>query len=229
MRPETRRTHWEKKKKKKMAIVLHYWDIRGLAQVPRLLLALAGVEYEDRLYSDNEVWAKAKSEMKSAFPNIPALEHPELPFTLTESKAVIQFIARRYKLYGDTAVEAAVVDNLIFRAEDVRASFTGLVYGSKNFAEDRVAFEAALPGRLAPFERFLAGRSTRHAASNSVTSADIFLYELFLVLSRFCPAVFAALPQCLALRDTVAGLPQLQAVIQRTAKLAANGDEAHWR
>ncbi len=212
-----------------MAIVLHYWDIRGLAQVPRLLLALAGVEYEDRLYSDGAVWQAAKAVMKSGFPNIPALEHPDLPFTLTESKAVIQFIGRRYKLYGDSPAEAALVDNLIFRAEDVRSAFTGLVYGSKNWAADRAAFEAGLPEKLAPFERFLAGRNTRHAASNSVTTADVFLYELFHVLSQFSPASFAALPQCLALRDAVAALPQLQAVVARTAKLPVNGDEAHWR
>ncbi len=85
-----------------MAVRLLYWDIRGLAQVPRLLLALAGVQYEDVLYSDDVTWKAAKAAMNSPFPNCPALEHPELPLTLTESKAIIQFIARRYKLYGDS-------------------------------------------------------------------------------------------------------------------------------
>ncbi len=48
--------------------------IRGLAQVPRFLLALAGVQFEDVLYSDDETWKAAKAAMNSAFPNCPALE-----------------------------------------------------------------------------------------------------------------------------------------------------------
>ncbi len=89
-------------------------------------------------------------------------------------------------------------------------------------------FEAALPGRLERLERYLAGRKTRHAASNSVTSADVFLYELFTVLSRFSPQSFVGLPHCAKLRDEVAALPQLRAAIERTAPLRVNGEEAHW-
>lgn len=144
-----------------MSIKLHYWDIRGLAQVPRLILALAGVEFTDVKYSSDETWAQAKAAMNSAFPNCPALEHPALPFTLTESKAIIQFLGRFYKLYGASPVEHALVDNLIFRAEDVRSSFTALVYGSKNFESDKVAFVAGLGAKLAVFEAFLGSRKTK--------------------------------------------------------------------
>jgi len=164
-----------------MSIKLHYWDIRGLAQVPRFVLALAGVEFTDVKYSSDETWAHAKKEMNSSFPNCPALEHPQLPFTLTESKAIIQFLARVYKLYGSSPAETALVDNLIFRAEDVRSSFTGLVYGSKNFESDKAAFVAGLGSKLAVFEAFLGSRKTKWAAADSPTTADIFLFELFTV------------------------------------------------
>jgi hypothetical protein len=33
--------------------VLAYWDIRGLGQVPRYILHLANVQFEDKQYTDD--------------------------------------------------------------------------------------------------------------------------------------------------------------------------------
>jgi glutathione S-transferase len=208
---------------------LQYWDIRGLAQVPRLLLALAGVQFEDIRYTNDEDWHREKKAMNSSFPNIPALEHPDLSFTLTESKAIIQFIARSYNLYGSSQQEHALVDNIIFRAEDVRGSFTKIAYGSQDWENDKAKFIASLGQQLEPFEKLLSQRKHKWVASESISSADVFLFELFEVLSRFSPATFEALPHAVQHRDAVRALPQLQHIFAATAKLSFNGNEAHWK
>jgi glutathione S-transferase len=211
-----------------MSVKLHYWDIRGLAQVPRFLLALAGVDFADVLYTSDESWQAAKAAMNSAFPNCPALEHPDLPFTLTESKAIIQFLGRKYNLYGSNLVEQALIDNIIYRMEDVRSAFTGIAYGSKNWEADKAAFIKALPERLSVFEKLLGGRKTEWAASNQISTADVFLFEVSEVLSQFAPEAFAGLPHLVQHREKVRAHPLLKNALAVASKLRFNGSEAHW-
>ena len=52
---------------------LAYWDIRGLAQPLRLVLAYAGVDFVDKRYNPSEraVWLSDKPNLGLDFPNIP--------------------------------------------------------------------------------------------------------------------------------------------------------------
>lgn len=60
--------------------VVGYWDIRGLAEYIRLLLAYAGVDFEDKRYKYGEgpsleslrgEWLKEKFNLGLDFPNLP--------------------------------------------------------------------------------------------------------------------------------------------------------------
>jgi hypothetical protein len=55
-------------------IVIGYYNLRGKAQVPRLLLEYLGVEYEDKLFTLQE-WQKfsVESTQDFAFPALPFL------------------------------------------------------------------------------------------------------------------------------------------------------------
>ena len=55
-------------------VKLAYWGIRGLAQVPRLLLAFSGVHFEDYHYTNADTWFKNdKLHLGIDFPNLPYL------------------------------------------------------------------------------------------------------------------------------------------------------------
>ncbi|KAL8219243.1 UNVERIFIED_CONTAM: hypothetical protein K2H54_015476 [Gekko kuhli] len=63
-----------------MAMILAYWDIRGLAHAIRLLLEYTETPYEDKLYSCGEVpdydksqWISEKEKLGLDFPNLPYL------------------------------------------------------------------------------------------------------------------------------------------------------------
>jgi glutathione S-transferase len=59
-----------------------YWGIRGLGQVPRLLLSYSGVEFDDQLYSDREKWfGDDKINLGLNFPNLPYLIDGEYNIT----------------------------------------------------------------------------------------------------------------------------------------------------
>lgn len=75
-------------------IILGYWNIRGLAQVPRLLLTYTKANWKDKLYNDRESWFNNdKKNMSLAFPNLPYLLDGDL--RITESSAINRYIINR--------------------------------------------------------------------------------------------------------------------------------------
>lgn len=76
-------------------VKLGYWAIRGLAQVPRLLLAYSGVQFEDYYYSNTEQWFREdRHKMGIDFPNLPYLLHGR--YTLTDSNAIQRYICEQW-------------------------------------------------------------------------------------------------------------------------------------
>lgn len=70
-------------------VKLAYWDIRGLAQISRLLLSFFGVEFEDYHYNLEKVdgWFKEdKLKLGLDFPNLPYLVSGD--FNMSESGAI---------------------------------------------------------------------------------------------------------------------------------------------
>ena len=41
-----------------MSVTLGYWNIRGLGQLPRLLLAYTGIDFKEMRYTDPDKWFK---------------------------------------------------------------------------------------------------------------------------------------------------------------------------
>jgi glutathione S-transferase len=73
---------------------LGYWNIRGRGQVPRLLLAYTGLNWEDVVYKDASQWFGIgdKTKLGFDFPNLPYLINGD--FKLTETAAIIRYIIR---------------------------------------------------------------------------------------------------------------------------------------
>ncbi len=96
-----------------MAVSLTYFDGRGLAEVPRLVLAEAGVKFEDRRVKDI---ATLKAELP--FGQVPLYQDGD--FKLVQSQAIIRYVARTHNLYGKDAKEAALIDQIGDGIQDLR-------------------------------------------------------------------------------------------------------------
>jgi len=162
--------------------VLAYWDIRGLAQPIRLLLEYAGMEWEDKLYVtgpapdfDKSGWFGEKESLGFDFPNLPYFI--DGPVKLTQTGAILRYIARKYKLDGATEEEKRRVDLIESEAIDFRSPFTGMCY-NPNFTTLKEEYLAkTLPVKLQRFSKFL-GDNPFFAGQN-VTFVDFIMYEYF--------------------------------------------------
>ncbi|XP_074971374.1 glutathione S-transferase 2 isoform X2 [Phalacrocorax aristotelis] len=116
-----------------MVVTLGYWDIRGLAHAIRLLLEYTETPYEERQYRpgpapdfDPSDWTNEKEKLGLDFPNLPYLI--DGPTKLTQSNAILRYIARKHNMGGETEEEMLRVDMLENQIMDLRMSFVRLCY-----------------------------------------------------------------------------------------------------
>ena len=89
-------------------IKLTYFNLRGRAEVSRLMLAHKGVEYEDNRITGDQ-WKALKP--KTPFGGLPLLEYNGLE--LSQSMTIGRFLAREMNLAGKTRTEEAQVDMVV--------------------------------------------------------------------------------------------------------------------
>jgi glutathione S-transferase len=103
-------------------IKLGYWATRGRGQIPRLLLAYSGLEWENVAYVGAEKWFGAgdKTKLGLDFPNLPYLIDGD--FKMTESGAIARYICKRSNkkdLLGKTVQDEGTIEMLLSLLEDI--------------------------------------------------------------------------------------------------------------
>jgi glutathione S-transferase len=168
---------------------LIYFPARGRAEVIRLALAEAGVEYVEHPVGRGTPpvngrptdFAALKASGELPFEAVPVWEEPG-GLRLAQSLAILNHVGRTHGLGGRTPVEAAQVDMWLGAYEDVRGELRKL---TPMPAEHRGAFRAELRASILPrwlgwLDRLL--RANRDGAGftvgEGVTVADLALYYL---------------------------------------------------
>lgn len=183
-------------------IELGYWAIRGLAQPIRLLLAFVEVPFSETRFGLNPDgtpvademtdWYDVRGTLNVPFPNLPYLidarGKPEV--RVTQSNSVIRYLARSFKLYGDTESERVTIDILQDEAYDLRNQIVKTAYAPQAEFEKALAdFTAnAVPRYLDGFERYLTSRGiSSHFVGSRISHVDFILYELVWQTSVMVP------------------------------------------
>uniref|UniRef100_A0A8C8REK2 Glutathione S-transferase n=1 Tax=Pelusios castaneus TaxID=367368 RepID=A0A8C8REK2_9SAUR len=164
-----------------MGVILGYWDIRGLAHAIRLLLEYTGTPYEDKQYTvigegpdfDTSQWTEEKEKLGLDFPNLPYLIDGQTK--LTQSNAILRYLARKHKMAGKTEEEIQRVDMLENQVMDFRLHFARICY-SPDFENLKPEFLEQLPGKLKLFSHFLGDR--KWFAGEKLTYVDFLMYDI---------------------------------------------------
>jgi glutathione S-transferase len=124
---------------------LGYWNIRGLAQVSRLLAAYVGTELEETRYTDWNKWhGEDKQNLNFDFPNLPYLIDGD--FKLTESAAINRYIilqSGHNELLGKTTKDRARVDNILGVLKDTLKDIRSLFWNKEYATLKDAALEKA--------------------------------------------------------------------------------------
>ncbi|XP_055298070.1 glutathione S-transferase-like isoform X2 [Sitodiplosis mosellana] len=150
---------------------LYYFDIRGLGEQIRILLAYGGIEYEDIRITQEE-WPAIKPTMP--FGQIPVLEVDGT--RVYQSTSITRYLAKHVGLAGADDWESLLIDIAVDNLNEFDSKLVAAHY-EKDDAIKAIKLAAVkdeiLPFYLDKFESF-AKENNGHLALGKLTWADIF-------------------------------------------------------
>jgi glutathione S-transferase len=185
-----------------------YFATRGRAEVTRLVLAEAGVQYEEENFAVPEGFAALKKSGRLPFLAVPIWE--DNGFTLAQSAAIANHIARAHGLRGKNPREEALVDQALGAAEDVREEYRKLMRAdaSKRAEVRAELLSTSLPRWFGHLERQLG--ATGYFVGGSITVGDLAIwYAIEIGKDNGFGAALADCPKLNAWFDRVAARPKI--------------------
>ena len=186
---------------------LTYFAGWGLAEQTRWVLAATSTKFEQIALESHAEFEALRASGALLFNQLPLLEIDGL--CLTQSQAMLRYVARTRGLEGRTPAEQALNDMLCEGVRDARGVVTGFP-----FAENPEAYRAQAPARLVrhlPFFEAALADGGFAIASHELTTADVLLAELIEGATPLVPAAFwRAYPKVRSLHRRVVSLPSLR-------------------
>ena len=188
---------------------LTYFNVRGRAEVTRLLFAQAGVEYEDKRVSHEE-WQRLK-------PNTPSGALPVLEVdgkVLFGSGPIARFVAVTHGLAASNDLENAELDGVL----DVGHDLMLRVMAVRHEKDETRKAELRKELEETHVPRYLGILEKRAAASNSaygwiysprVTYADVTIFVILGYVSDAIPSILDKYPALAKLKRSVESLPNI--------------------
>ncbi|XP_070343107.1 glutathione S-transferase Mu 2 isoform X2 [Equus asinus] len=158
---------------------------------------------------DRSQWLSEKFKLGLDFPNLPYLI--DGAHKITQSNAILHYIARKHNLCGETEEEKIRVDILENEIMDTRMALARLCY-NPDFEKLKPEYLEALPETMKLFSQFLGKRPW--FAGDKITFVDFLAYDLLDRLRMFEPKCLDAFPN---LKDFIArfeGLKKISAYMK---------------
>jgi len=203
--------------RKQPALVLHYFNGRGRAEVARYIMAESGLKYTDARHDHKEFAEKFKA--KVAFGQMPYLE-VDGKTQIAQSQAINRYLAKLSGLYGRTAEDGARIDmvtELLYT--DVSAA-----YMAANYEKDAKLKEEKmnkfltefLPEKLGFVEKQLRAlpKGSNYYLGASFSVADIYLYDSVARFIKARPEIVNATPLLSQIHTRVGSRPAIAAWVK---------------
>ncbi|MCL4142903.1 UNVERIFIED_CONTAM: hypothetical protein GTU68_013316, partial [Idotea baltica] len=192
-----------------------------LGQAIRFLLEYSGLEYDDKRYTNQTDYLKDKFSLGFDFPNLPYYIDGNIK--ITQSNAILRYIAAKTNTAGKTQEERVKVSMLECEAYDMRKAFAILCYDPK-FEEKKGAYlSETLPNKLKQLSTFLGNQ--KWFVGEDVTYADFFLYEVLDCHLVLCPTCLDNFPKLKNFQTRIESLKPIKEYMEsgRFIKYPLNG------
>jgi glutathione S-transferase len=193
------------------SIKIVYYDAKGRAEITRLVLAAGGIKWEEEVIDD----AKWKTEKeKTPFGQLPVMEVNGKRFA--QSLAMANFAAREAGLYGKNNLEALQIDQVIQLGNDL-LNVAVQAFHEKDEAKKAEQLkhftEVDAPKYFALYEKLLKDNGTGYFVGNSLSLADIFIYDQIFTPSIYKSYKADGFPLLLALKQKVESQDKIKAYL----------------
>ena len=216
-------------------LTLGYWDIRGLAEPIRTLLAYTETPFKQDLFNSFEAWTQKKASANYNFPNLPYLVDGDK--TITESEAILVHIclkAGKPELLGkdQDRVEFVQLRNVL---NDTHSIITRNCYINKDAESLKTAIEGCVKTNALKMKGLDEIVGKREWLLGYITYLDFILAE-FIERSiqmdeELGTSITKEYPNLVAHCKRFLEIPQIQEY-RKTDKFKArphNGHHASWR
>ena len=189
---------------------LYYTRSRGRAETTRWMLAVNQIPFENILIDTPEKLAGLRATGKLPFDQIPLLEIDGQ--NLSQSSAMIRYLARKGGFYGDTDTDALWCDLIAGAVSDFAE--TGLKAVFQPTDEIAISEQQATFDKFAPcFETHLKKNGTGFCAGTRLSFADVILAEALSSYLEWIPDLLEPAPLLKSLNETVLSQPGIRAYL----------------
>jgi len=192
---------------------LTYFNSRGKAETIRMLFAEANVQYEDNRL-DRANWPNLKPTMP--FGQVPVLEVDGK--VLPQSKAIAKYVAKELHLDGKNSLEAAFCDAYVEGVDDVARHMMAYRM-EKDPQKKEELYQKFKEEHAKPFldryEKFLSDNGSGFFVGQSLTWADIYIYDALLKLKSKDAQAIEQHPKLKAFITAIESRPNIKNWIEK--------------
>lgn len=193
---------------------LHYFNARGRMESIRWLLAAAGVEFEEQFLASPEDLEKLRNDGSLMFQQVPMVEIDGMK--LAQTRAILNYIAAKYNLYGKDIKERALIDMYSEGMADLNEMILHLPLCPPDQKDAKMTqVRERTTNRYFPaFEKVLKSHGQHYLVGNRLSKADIHLVELIYYIEEIDPSLMANFPLLKALKTRISNLPPVKKFLQ---------------
>jgi glutathione S-transferase len=186
-----------------MAPTIHYFNVKGRAQVPVLLAAFTGQEL---IWNRQPDWPADKP--NSPFGQLPYLVDGDVK--IGQSQAIARYLGRKYGLEGENDAEFAQSEQLLEEGSDLITVLAKAAFGGNKDEAFAEVFATTLPAHLTNLEKLLNGRER---FTNSTTTGEIAIFSALNFYADIEKDVLAKYPNLQAFYNRIAANPGVAAYL----------------
>tara|TARA_B100000749_G_C18360511_1_gene437299 strand:+ start:184 stop:882 length:699 start_codon:yes stop_codon:yes gene_type:complete len=179
---------------------LHYFKGRGRAETTRWMLAINNIDFINISLEDYNDFDDLKASGKLPFNQLPLLELDDLK--LSQSSAMISFLARRGDLYGKTNEDAVRCDMLVGAVGDFNVPAMQFTFKADKDEASR-DLDESLKKFGKHFEFILTQNEGEFLVGQKLSVADIIMAESLTSFIEFCPTCLNNYPLLKQLQEKV--------------------------